>query len=152
MAIEPKDLRLGNKVMVSHKVVTIESIDEQGINSTTSGGYYPGDWEIEYEARFGGTSFWKNYPEPESIPLTPEILLACGFTHRPGSDVLMLTIAYEDGDYPCTLQKTGDGIQICRSGIGAITAHINSLHQLQNLYHSLTGRELVYSPPKTSTN
>jgi hypothetical protein len=83
--------------------------------------------------------------EIDSIQLTPEILLACGFTPRPGSGVLMLTIAYEDGDYPCTLQRTGDGIQICRSGIGAITAHIDSLHQLMNLYHSLTNKELNFT-------
>ena len=53
---------------------------------------------------------------------------------------------YADSDYPCTLQRTGDGMQVCRSGIGAKTAIMEHVHQLQNLYFSLVGRELVFTP------
>jgi hypothetical protein len=88
----------------------------------------------------------------EPIPLTAETLKGCGFIARPGSGTLMLTIAYEDSDYPCTLQRTGDGVQICRSGIGAITAHIEYLHQLQNLFFALTGQELNYNPHGATQN
>lgn len=85
--------------------------------------------------------------ELKGILLDWDALLACGFEiHREGSKVLKKTIRYEDTDYPCTLQRTGDGIQICRSGVGAITAYMKYLHQLQNLYFALTGKELQCSP------
>lgn len=87
------------------------------------------------------------YDKIEGIRLSKEILESLGFaSSRPGSGVLKLVIAYEDSEYPCSLQQTGDGIQICRSGIGAITSHIQHLHQLQNLYFALTGTELNYQP------
>lgn len=76
------------------------------------------------------------------IPLTPKLLEAAGFSCSEGSRVWMMKIKYQDGDYPCTLQQTGDGIQICRSGIGAITAPVYFIHQLQNLFFSLVGTEL----------
>lgn len=77
------------------------------------------------------------------IQLTPEILEKCGFAYaRKNSSVLQFKIAYNDSDYPCSLQVSGSGIQICRSGIGAICAPIEYLHQLQNLYYALTGTEL----------
>lgn len=68
-----------------------------------------------------------------------------GFTRKPKSHVWQLTIDYTDSDYPCTLQRTGDGIQICRSGIGAKTAILEHVHRLQNLYFDLVGRELVFT-------
>lgn len=68
-----------------------------------------------------------------------------GFERGHNSNVWILTIDYADSAYPCTLQRTGDGIQICRSGIGAKTAILEHVHQLQNLYFSLVGRELVFT-------
>jgi hypothetical protein len=68
-----------------------------------------------------------------------------GFTRGHDSNVWMLTIDYADTDYPCTLQRSGDGFQICRSGIGAKTAILEHVHSLQNLYYSLVGKELVFT-------
>lgn len=78
------------------------------------------------------------------IPLTNELLLEnCGFYRKEGSFISRIGLAYEDSSFPCDLQQTGDGFQICRSGIGAITAPAEYLHQLQNLYYALTGKELT---------
>jgi|ERR1051325_3201089 hypothetical protein len=84
-----------------------------------------------------------NFEDIEGIPLTPEILEKCGFNYGNNkSGVLRLEIAYLNEDYPCTLQVSGSGIQICRSGVGSICPSIFYLHQLQNLYFALTGKEL----------
>lgn len=83
----------------------------------------------------------------EPIPLTEEWLVKFGFAPcREGSTVLQKVIAYSDESYPCTLQVSGSGIQICRSGIGAICPNIEYVHQLQNLYFALTGEELEVNP------
>jgi len=79
------------------------------------------------------------------ILLTPQILEKAGFNRKAGSSIYQIIIKYEDSKYPCTLQRTGDGFQICRSGIGAITSPIEYLHQLQNLYFELTREEITYS-------
>ena len=78
-----------------------------------------------------------------SISLDWEMLEKQGFKPaRPNSGVLLLPIAFEDSDYPCTLQLSGSGLCVARSGVGAITAPVFYLHQLQNLYYALTGQEL----------
>lgn len=77
------------------------------------------------------------------IPLTPEILIKAGFNYKNDtSSVARLEIAYIDSGYPCSLQSSGSGICIARSGVGAITAPVFYVHQLQNLYHILTGEEI----------
>jgi len=78
------------------------------------------------------------------IELTPELFIKIGFNYKNNtSSVAILAIDYIDSDYPCTLQSSGSGICIARSGIGAITVPIFHLHQLQNLYHALTGHDLT---------
>lgn len=84
------------------------------------------------------------WDEIEPIWLHSLWLPRFGFTKRDNSSVYMLTIDYADTDYPCTLQRTGDGIQVCRSGIGAKTAILEHVHRLQNLYFSLVGAELIF--------
>lgn len=84
----------------------------------------------------------------EPILLTPEWLQRCGLKRKEHSRVYMVTLAYADSNYPCTLQQASDGFQVCRSGIGAITAPVEYLHQLQNLIYCLTGEELVITPPQ----
>lgn len=80
--------------------------------------------------------------EASYISISPSLLEACGFETPGHSTVQRLIIDYADTDYPCTLQVSGSGIQVCRSGIGTICPEIKYLHQLQNLVHILTGTEL----------
>ena len=87
-----------------------------------------------------------DWNEIEPIWLHTLWLPRFGFERGHNSNVWMLTIDYADSDYPCTLQRTGDGIQICRSGIGAKTAILEHVHRLQNLYFDLVGMDLIFTP------
>lgn len=83
------------------------------------------------------------------IKLNSEVLETSGFARAELSRIYMKTIAHEGTDYPCTLQiNFGEGIQICRSGIGTLYAPVTSLHQLQNLFFALTGTELTINLEK----
>lgn len=121
--IQANELRIGNKVLFEGMLLTVKGIKED-------------------EATFVEASAAVEYPDIDPIPLSPDILEACGFEIPHHSRAHRLTIAYEDSNSPCTLQDSGSGIQICRSDIGAICAPVFSLHQLQNLLFALTGTEL----------
>ena len=85
--------------------------------------------------------------KPYPIELDSEIFIKAGFEYcRVGSTVLKLNISNEDEEYPCSLQVSGSGIQVCRCGIGAICSPVFYLHELQNLYYALTQNELIITP------
>lgn len=101
---------------------------------------------ITYDRRDGlAVAAHCNWDEIEPIYLFSVWFPRFGFERGHNSNVWQLTIDYADTNYPCTLQRSGDGIQICRSGIGAKTAILEHVHSLQNLYFSLVGRELVFT-------
>lgn len=89
---------------------------------------------------------YQNLREP--IPLTAEVLLACGFKN-PQGDYWMkdndLLLAF-DSCWWWTNSWEPDG----EFGFEALATYreINYLHQLQNLYHALTGKELTYNTLK----
>lgn len=122
--IEAKELRTGNYVIYHGEVEETCKLDAEDIFLTeTKEGY-------------------RQLHSP--IPLTPDILEKAGFHYNNNrSSVARREIAYQDSDYPCSLQLSGSGICIARSGIGAITAPVFYLHQLQNLFYALTGEELT---------
>jgi len=77
----------------------------------------------------------------EPIPLTPEILVACGFDKQSNG-----TYAHVNSDLSCVfkISHVGDGKWY---SINATTnIPILYLHQLQNLYYCLTGEEINYKP------
>ena len=109
----------------------VDSINYSGINITSG---YEGSIECEYldQNLFG-------------IPLTPEILEACGFEKM---DRRNNTSLYKK--WPISIVVNDDNVceymflYIDDSSISEIDwiKKPNSLHQLQNLYFSLTGEEL----------
>lgn len=82
------------------------------------------------------------FQDLEPIPLTPEILEKCGF--KLWDDMSRYSIEFENGN---TFQVTNcrevflGGGDACTEGHG-FDLKIYHLHQLQNLYFSLTGKEL----------
>lgn len=70
----------------------------------------------------------------EPIPLTEEILLKCGFEFFDNERIFngFVIEDFHNGNYYFT---SGEGIKLHEK-------HIEYLHQLQNLYFSLTGEEL----------
>jgi hypothetical protein len=78
----------------------------------------------------------KCYPELEGIPLTPEILEKCGKRMEPPNEDF-----YFVGKYTIKVKINNIAFIIAP----AIYIDIEYLHQLQNLYHALTGEELTIS-------
>jgi hypothetical protein len=79
------------------------------------------------------------------IPLTPEILIAVGFKDMDGEfcpayqlEQVEIEILPDDSYYA--------RIKWDKDGTSLFLADVKSLHQLQNLYFSLTNTELNYKP------
>jgi len=80
---------------------------------------------------------YRKYYSP--IPLTPEILEKCGF----GKEGDTYKIVTKNLDYCFKISFTGNGY----FSQNAMAKHpILYIHQLQNLYFSLTGEELTFKP------
>jgi hypothetical protein len=77
----------------------------------------------------------------EPIPLTPEILEKCGFVKQ-----MMWTYAIDIvGNMKLVYYLGEKGWSIGNKNYSDFS-NLNYLHQLQNLYFSLTGTELNYTP------
>lgn len=135
MYIELKDLRIGNILSYKGELVHVTQLSM--------------DIDDEYQdiigfCKLGQTqneiSDWNRALALDLKPfsLSPEILLACGF-EKDGMDYsrtagkLKLTGFFFE-DYFVTML------------MGQRLVDLKYLHQLQNLYHSLTEDELIYKP------
>lgn len=84
----------------------------------------------------------KEAPLPKPIPLTEEWLVRLGFFD--GSDII--------GDCWCINEHQVDQFVLYKEDewfcyyTGSLMLEIESVHHLQNLYHSLTGKELTLTP------
>ena len=84
------------------------------------------------------------FNEINPIPLTPEILVKCGFKKLNNAWV---PIDYSATDYlkwSFTIWDNKDGTY--RYNSAEFIPELKYLHQLQNLYYALTGEELIYKP------
>lgn len=103
--------------------------------------------------------------ESRPIPLTPEILVACGFEHlgepfrRWVSDEIGIDITEgPDNKYYARFIKryrmSGNTMYSDRNGPNIemifCPRAINSLHDLMNFWHSITGTELTFNPEKVN--
>ena len=105
------------------------------------------------------TGLIESYPlsEINPIPLTPEILLACGFEKNgfrqfeitlPKNIISVSSKLFFSGDY-LYLRQPNDEKPANDSIITIWNKDLMKkfyLHSLQNLYFSLTGTELIYQP------
>lgn len=125
--IDLKELRIGNLVSLNGRYIDVESISSAVINITG---------EDEEFGGFIGDS-WRDI---EPIPLTPELLVKCRFKKveidaysdlfkRTTKD-FMFSVIYNYIQDKATFNSPH------------FTQFIQHLHQLQNLYFSLTGEEL----------
>jgi hypothetical protein len=101
---------------------------------------------------------WQVHDKPEyfePIPLTPELLEACGFVSFKTNPELTLTISSDESDslnLTCFDKKANElSIYIEKTGrdddwnsqYTSTFTPVFFLHQLQNLYFALTGEELT---------
>lgn len=86
----------------------------------------------------------------EPIPLTPEILIACGFKMDNFSKKYKLNVDDDSREYFIVLEEDGFVLEhnagsYCE-GASLKLYHIKYLHQLQNAFYILTSKELNYKP------
>ena len=115
--IKASDLRIGNLVISSSKIIAIESIDKYGVNV-----FYCRDYGEEY---------WCLHDNLTPIPLTEEWLLKFGFE----KSIIGMRL---------NVFLFSDGVMCIPDGQEARELpHIKYVHQLQNLFFALTDKELT---------
>lgn len=114
-----KDLRIGNLVKVNGTTVLVDSVHRNGIRVVDVEDKFPIPYELDFTA----------------IPLTEEILLKCGFKveYKKGSHTNFRVYRLVEFTY-----NTNHGWWFHNH----LAHEPKHLHQLQNLYFSLTGKEL----------
>jgi hypothetical protein len=160
--MKPNELRIGNWVLGrknGEKIspIQVESIDDTGINLEISGGYYVGESEKDYDGYFDKPWFTGAIIEP--IPLTEQWLIDLGFILRTWGkpdvwDQYGNTYAIGHMDTNYVLHRNwekepewGMGLE-CTDSTDEVNYKserfcwgIKYVHQLMNLYFSLTGTE-----------
>lgn len=124
--IQENEIRCGNTFLHNGEW------NSEGYNGLFT--WRPSDWYALSECRL-------NLEDVAPIPLTPEVLKACGFVYRSNwtmvvdKKVFSFNIGAFDNEWrvwwDCTLCSF---------------VKMQHLHQLQNLFFALVGRELIYSP------
>lgn len=129
--IKSIDLRIGNFVK-----------DKKGVILTVYGvAISDGKNIIWYDKEAG---FYLEDYEIDPIPLTPDILEACGFVKKTDSAPGIGDFHwYDNGDYE-TIRVYNDWITL--KGVESVP--IKYLHHLQNLIFALTGQELTVNLPQ----
>ena len=119
--IQAKDLRIGNWVMYDNKIFEVDTISME----------FPTLNTIEFGI---GVVKWDKL---NPIPLTEELLIKCGFkkiNHIHGYSFWAMGIK---GGRPKI-----DIYESRTEYMGYSVKHVQYLHQIQNLYFTLTGKEL----------
>jgi len=130
--LKPQDLRIGNLVIcedsmrnTSSHIIEVSEISKAGIWFTNQWGEYVCE---PYKRLFG-------------IPLNDAWILKAGLVGLNGIFI------FANG---CIIENTIGGWSFFISGIGlpisVITDKIKYVHQLQNLFYSLSGEELAINP------
>lgn len=127
--MEANELRVGNLVyyfdrtlpIPIQKIIAIETITEGGVNHLFAE-------EGLYE---------KEFKDLNPIPLTPEWLEKFGF------DEDGRTMSLDDDKYELCLERKGNEIWvICSSGYPQEIKKLEYVHEVQNVFSSLKGKEL----------
>lgn len=133
--IDLKELRIGNWIIgttdgigMPNQIQQVFSIDENYINPIYN---------------HQGESYYIKPEDAEPIPLTEDILIKCG-AGNPEWEMLNIWI-----------DKEGKTIVYYENGVTHVhycpeydiaKIPVNTLHQLQNVIHALTGKELEFKP------
>lgn len=125
LPLNNRGLRLGNKVLIDGKVCTVDHLYGQYIRTKEM------------------PSIIDAYRDAYGIELTPEVLEACGFefVEHFWSNSKGSAIHYDLNNNSVRLAFVGPIFPI-------VASNVKYLHQLQNLYYSLTGEELTVNIPQ----
>jgi hypothetical protein len=137
--IKASDLRIGNLIMEAGEQSNVYAIDRGGISF-----YRINDIPVNKET---GCTLNGGEDRFTPIPLTPEWLERCGFMRKENTmqvDGLEMTFQINESTYFSSCGGINGGLYVlclCRGNYFA--NNLQYLHQLQNLYHALTGEELI---------
>lgn len=135
--IDVKELRIGNLVMLDGKYIKIKSMNRTSVYGLPVG--------------LDQKKIYLTSDEIEPLPLTEEILLKCGFLK--GELLIENNREYEINlrrdyilkyDYRRRWVIENNGFQKFNDPVHI--PYVQHLHQLQNLYFALTGKELTFVP------
>lgn len=115
-----------------------------------------GNWLIDgngnyYQVEVADLALLSTRPDTKEcnpIPLTPEVLEACGMEKLNNAWIIDDGSRNDHGDKICgdkTFSLFDNSYGKCENLTYAYEKILN-LHQLQNLYFALTGTELIYNP------
>lgn len=146
--IPANELRIGNWVDVENASTIIDN--SSGAYQKIVRAKYEQVESISNEFALAGGFHCLEYGEP--IPLTPEIVIACGFEKRQHkwNDGSVSENDYWLGKYHVGFTEK-DGIYFARvthDGNPCWLCSLQHLHQLQNTYFCLTGTELTIDESK----
>jgi hypothetical protein len=114
--------------------------NELRIGNVTQEGVIKTFWEKGVHVGFGKCY---EFDELNSIPLTEEILLKAGFVSGGAKQWLFITLDKKDECY-LYLNPLGKGIAIDQNGTEcSFEIEFKYVHQLQNIFFSLTNEELT---------
>ena len=128
--ISANELRIGNWVNIPECAINAQIV---ALTKT--------EFFIEQDSHdLGDYELYFLYESAHPIPLTPEILEKCGFEQD-------WVVVGEDRE-EFAIWKKGSIIfnQRLEASVGWDDVDIKHLHQLQNLYFAMTGKELNYNP------
>lgn len=123
--IQPNELRIGNWVYDSFNDVIVKVIGIRLENVICEWGHLKGEYKCNYE-----------YLEP--IPLTEGLLAKCMFSEYEFEDDIFL----HDEEDVCVQKSYKEYYPYSFENSDTIGTPIRYLHQLQNLFFALTGKEL----------
>jgi hypothetical protein len=130
--ITVNELRIGNWVIHDNSNLKIESIHEDGVNLFYSEG---NPWGCPAYVDFN-----YKFNDLTPIPLTEEILLKSEF-RKSNDKLLFLPLPLLSMEVHAVLFRGEWLIELHNDRKGIVT-EVYKLHQLQNLVHSLTNKEL----------
>lgn len=139
--IQKGELRIGNWVM--EDVLGWTKISEICANHVEVEGLH-----MKVDRSVETVRYSLAYSSIAAIPLSPEILIACGFEKTDHVHPLLVYSDYRLGTCVLSIIESGVEVEFCGLDIEERTyiTKVNYLHQLQNLYWCLCGKELIYKP------
>jgi hypothetical protein len=131
MAISSNQLRIGNWVKRNadlNGAPDLGRITQVHIDGYSVDYHWPGSWY-------------------SPIPLTPEILIACGFQRHINSNDFWEHFVLGNGWYISKSNHDEDSAGVIKDRFywGDNYHEVKTLHQLQNLYFALTNTEIKYT-------
>lgn len=137
--MDAQELRIGDFIYFECENLHMTTVGEILSINTNLDRFKSGDdkgkfiYTVNMKDQWGNIRNEEQLIDIEPIPLTEEWLLRFGFESNPYQD------RYELGEIYIDCDKTRGKLELWESKTNII---INTVHQLQNLYFALTGKEL----------